>query len=240
MKINLTFSMDVGWTSDFTTLAAIQSVWRKEQAPDSGLPRDALYHFMWRVDRFSHDMGPRQIVEVVPSLIIETKARARAWAVEAGQQIDDIVASFAVDASNDRSFVDHLPHSLKLGAVIRRIIITSGNTETIKPEESEAHVSRTRLITNLKTCSAFGRIKKAPDAQLEAESELRHELAHLQEHVTAAANLIFRTRAGEHDDLVMALAMACWLAERTTTRPGGPPPGMPAEEIRMATVMEEW
>lgn len=250
MRLGLTFALDVGWKSDFTTLVGNQSLWRKEPDPTGGPePIDVIYHWMWWVERFPHRMGPRKIVKKVPRRIAAVKKLARAAAVAAGREIDDhITAYLAVDASNDRSFIDHFPPSSRLGAVIRPIIITSGNTETIKPDRveagtfkgAEANVSRTRLITNLKTTSSFQRLKTAPGAKLKAEAELRTELGNLQQHVTAAANLVYRTEPGQHDDLVMALAMAIWLAERVTPKADPPPPGMIPEDIKAGELMREW
>lgn len=251
MRLALTFALDVGWSADFTTLVGNQSLWRKEQPPPEFGPEkvDVLYHFMWMVERYPHSWGPKKIVELVPGRIAAVKAQARKAAIAAGRDVDDeVFAYLAVDASNDRSFIDHFPAAKILGAIVRPIIITAGNTETIKPDRreagvfkgAEANVSRTRLITNLKTTSGFQRLQTAPGAELKAEAELRTELGNLQQHVTAAANLVYRTEAGQHDDLVMALAMAVWLAERVTPKADPPPPGMATEDIKVGELMQEW
>jgi hypothetical protein len=62
------------------------------------------------------------------------------------------------------------------------------------------------------------------DRRLPFDEVLAKELATFETRVTAAGNEQYGTwREGQHDDLVLAVAIAAWLAERApATRPGKP------------------
>ncbi len=131
----------------------------------------------------------------------------------------EIRCHLAVDASNDRSFVDRLPPEDQLGARLRPIVITAGSTEAHEPERSR--VSRNRLISYLYEVFQFRRLVVRDTVR--DKDALGTELQSLSTHITAARNLTFRTRAGMNDDLVMSLAMAVWLGKEL---PGPPRSGV--------------
>jgi hypothetical protein len=93
--------------------------------------------------------------------------------------------------------------------------ITSGDSEHLQSEGSNWYrVAKLRLVGQLQALlhSRQLRIAKSiPDA-----ATLAAELMDFRANFTESGNVIFGARVGRHDDLVLALAIACWrLARRT-------------------------
>ena len=99
------------------------------------------------------------------------------------------------------------------------VTITSGQTATVQPDGSR-HVPKKELVTCLVGLLEDRRLKVAKSL-LEART-LVNELLNFKVEITAAANETFGAwRDGQHDDLVLAVALACWWAEGTRQRPCG-------------------
>ena len=93
------------------------------------------------------------------------------------------------------------------------VTITSGDIERTQRESSDWwRVSKIRLVGQLQALlhSKQLRISKS---QTEAAA-LAMELADFRATFTDAGNAIFGARTGRHDDLVLALAIACWWLAR--------------------------
>lgn len=92
------------------------------------------------------------------------------------------------------------------------VTITAGHAVTVAPDGS-LHVPKKELVTALQLLLQHHRLKVAralPDAEV-----LRRELMTFRVKITAAANETFGAwREGDHDDLVLAAALAAWWAER--------------------------
>lgn len=88
------------------------------------------------------------------------------------------------------------------------VLITNGATET--RVDGVAHVPKIVLVGRLQALLHEGRLriqKDLPEAKV-----LVRELADFRVHYTMAGNLTFAAREGRHDDLVLALAIACYRA----------------------------
>ncbi|MHB8736953.1 MAG: hypothetical protein ACYC6M_16740, partial [Terriglobales bacterium] len=92
------------------------------------------------------------------------------------------------------------------------VTITAGHAVT-QVEDGSWHVPKKELVTGLQVLMQTRRLRIArglPDA-----ATLVRELQNFQVKITVAANETFGTwREGQHDDLVLAVALACWWAER--------------------------
>jgi hypothetical protein len=92
------------------------------------------------------------------------------------------------------------------------VTITGGHAVT-QAEDRSWHVPKKELVTCLQVVMQSRRLQIArslPDA-----ATLVRELQNFQIKITAAANETFGVwRDGQHDDLVLAVALACWWAER--------------------------
>jgi hypothetical protein len=118
----------------------------------------------------------------------------------------------AVDQTGvGRPVIDMLQKS-SISASIRPITITGGHKAT--PADTGGWlVPKKELVSVLQVMLQARRIKVAPSLK-EAETLVR-ELTTFQVKITPATNEIFGTwREGLHDDLVLAVAIAVWQAER--------------------------
>jgi hypothetical protein len=88
------------------------------------------------------------------------------------------------------------------------VLITSGVTEATI--DGIAHVPKLVLISRLQALLHEGRLKIQRD--LPEAKNLVSELMDFRVQYTAAGHLTFNAREGKHDDLVLALAIACYCA----------------------------
>jgi hypothetical protein len=93
------------------------------------------------------------------------------------------------------------------------VVITAGHQATVSEDNWEWHVPKKELVTSLQLVLQGRRLKIAKSLPFAAI--LGKELANFKVKITASANETFEAwREGDHDDLVLATAMAVWLAER--------------------------
>jgi hypothetical protein len=88
------------------------------------------------------------------------------------------------------------------------VLITSGVTEAMI--DGIAHVPKLVLISRVQALLHEGRLKIQKD--LPEAAALVNELVEFRVQYTAAGHLTFNAREGRHDDLVLALAIACYRA----------------------------
>jgi hypothetical protein len=97
------------------------------------------------------------------------------------------------------------------------ITITGGHAVTVT-EDGSRHVPKKELVSCLQVILQARRLlvaRSLPDAAL-----LMRELQQFQVKITAYANETFGALGGgQHDDMVIALALACWWAERNFVGP---------------------
>jgi hypothetical protein len=96
-------------------------------------------------------------------------------------------------------------------AMIRPITITAGHS--ITPDEGGWHVPKKELVSVMQILLQSRRLQVA--RQLPMATVLVKELETFRVKVTASANETFESwRERDHDDLVLAVAMAAWVSER--------------------------
>ncbi|HEY7309267.1 MAG TPA: hypothetical protein VH643_07930 [Gemmataceae bacterium] len=180
--------LDLGQTSDFTALAVLERhpAETAEQKPDY-----ALRHLR----RFP--LGTAY-TEIVPAV----------GAVRRNEPLRE--APLIVDQTGvGRAVVDMLRHSA-CGAI--PVTITGGHATTVTADGSY-HVPKKELITALQVVMQGRRLQIA--RSLPEAATLVRELQNFQVKITAAANETFGVwRDGQHDDLVLAVGLACWWSER--------------------------
>jgi hypothetical protein len=104
------------------------------------------------------------------------------------------------------------------------VTITAGNAVKLAGN-ARWHVSKMQLVSILQVLLGTRRLHVAP--ALEHGRVLLRELETFQVKVTEALNVTYETlRARDHDDLVLAVALACWGAE---TLGVCKPPALPTE-----------
>jgi hypothetical protein len=181
--------LDLGQTTDFTALAVLE---RQAGADDGAKPEYALRHLR----RFPLGTAYTEIVPAVAALRRSEPLRE---------------APLVVDQTGvGRAVVDMLRQS---ASGVIPVTITGGHATTVT-EDGSYHVPKKELITALQVVMQGRRLQIArslPDA-----ATLVRELQQFQVKITAAANETFGVwRDGQHDDLVLAVALACWWSERT-------------------------
>lgn len=191
MLTDFLVGLDLGQTQDFTALAVLE-----RNQPDPGLsdpvpPDYALRH----LQRFPLGTPYTEIVPAVTRLLRATPLRESPLVVD--------------QTGVGRAVVDMLYQSA--GWVVP-VTITGGHAVT-QTEDRSWHVPTKELVTCLQVVMQARRLhiaRSLPDAAL-----LVRELQNFQVKITAAANETFGTwRDGQHDDLVLAVALTCWWAER--------------------------
>ncbi len=117
----------------------------------------------------------------------------------------------AADATGvGRGVVDFLQRA-GLGVGLSAITITSGHAVTV--EGNRYTVPKRDLVAVMQLLLQSRRLSIAP--ALKEAAVLRRELSEFRVKVTVHANEVFESwRERDHDDLVLSVALACWLAER--------------------------
>lgn len=119
-------------------------------------------------------------------------------------------ARLIIDATGvGRPVVDMFVKS-RLPVKIVPAMITAGNKESY--QDSFYHVAKVVLISTVVVHLQERRLRFA--RALPETPTLIKELQNYRVKVTPAANETFSAREGEHDDLVLALALALWDADR--------------------------
>ncbi len=94
------------------------------------------------------------------------------------------------------------------------VMITAGNDS--RTEYGWSYVPKRELVGTVQVLLQGERLRFAQ--ALPETALLTSELQNFQVKVTAAANETFNAREGKHDDLVLALALACWYGERNSVQ----------------------
>jgi hypothetical protein len=187
MTTSFFLGLDLGQTNDFTALAVI------EQAL---FPGDTECSYALRhLHRFPLGTPYTAIVSAVAA-IAGRKALAG--------------SPLVVDQTGmGRPVVDMLRRAADR---VVPVTITSGRKVTQKADGSY-RVPKKELVTRLQVVLQSRRMQIA--RRLPEAATLVRELQAFQVRITEAANETFGTwRQGQHDDLVLAVALACWWAER--------------------------
>jgi hypothetical protein len=88
-----------------------------------------------------------------------------------------------------------------------RVSITAGS-EVTQAGRDRWHVSKSVLISQVDALLHVGELRFA--AELTEAGAMRDELLDFRRHLPATGRATFAARTGRHDDLVLAVAIACW------------------------------
>ena len=186
--------LDLGQAQDFTALAVLEQT----KLPDPEKKGQLVRHYAVRhLERF-------------PLGTAYTAVCTRLVTIYAAAPLAR--TTLAVDQTGvGRPVLDMLRRST-ISASIRPITITGGHKAT--PNEGGGYlVPKKELVSVLQVMLQARRIKVAPT--LPEAATLVRELTTFQVKITPAANEVFGAwREGQHDDLVLAVAIAVWQADR--------------------------
>jgi hypothetical protein len=132
----------------------------------------------------------------------------------------------AVDQTGVGNAVVDIIRAARVPARITPVVITSGHAITVDKETGETHVPKKELVSTLLVLLEGGLIKWTKPGErgaLPLISRFEKELSEFRVHVTRSRNETFGADSSQHDDLVLAVALAAWLGEHTG---GGDPSGI--------------
>jgi hypothetical protein len=198
MRADFFIGLDLGQTRDFTALAVLE-----RRAPtDAGAAAEKPYYALRHLHRFPLGTPYTEIVPAVAALT--SKGRLSGSPVVVDQ------------TGVGRAVVELLRRAC--GWVVP-VTITGGHAVGAA-EGGSFHVPKKELVTGLQVVLQSRRLgiaRRLPEA-----SKLVRELQQFQVKITAAANEAFGVwREGQHDDLVLAVALACWWGECCPPLGGG-------------------
>jgi hypothetical protein len=185
------FGLDLGQAQDFTALTVGQKIKTKEG--------EIEYHTR-HAERFV-------LGTTYPDMIDKLEERINAVNIDS----DYIVIA---DATGVGKPVVDLMRKRRIKTV--PVVITGGVKELFDPELGGWHVPKRVLVSNLQVLLQAGQLKFA-EGMMHAQT-LIDELLNFKIKVTTKANDTYEAwREGDHDDLVLSLAMAMWYAARFGT-----------------------
>ena len=126
--------------------------------------------------------------------------------------------SIAMDATGLGGPVVDMMRAARIGCEVCAVTITSGNHETQVP--GGYHVPKQDLLASVQVLLERGELHIAKHMR-EADSLMRELLSVKQRQSDSGRLKIGADGAGQHDDLVIALALACWRSRRRRNGPGG-------------------
>jgi hypothetical protein len=103
--------------------------------------------------------------------------------------------------------------TMQLPAALIPVSITAGSNVTFDPDDLAWHVPKKDLVGCLQVLLGTGRLTVA--SELSLAGVLKREMLAFRVKITPAGNETFAAwRDADHDDLVLAVALAAWVAER--------------------------
>jgi hypothetical protein len=185
--------LDLGQSSDYTAAVVLRRTLRPEEDGDPGVPvshYDCLFIKRWQL-KTPYDRIVDDVVELV-----------------ATDPLDN--PKLAVDVTGVGRAVLDLLRKAGPQAWIRPVLITAGHQ--ITEEDDTHHVPKKELVSTLMVLLQNRRFKVAnlPEREL-----LVKELVNFKTKITVSANETFEAwRERDHDDLVLAVALAAWVGEK--------------------------
>jgi hypothetical protein len=176
-EIEYVASVDLGYARDYTALALVQRV---ELAEHEGTRPE--YHVR-RLKRFALRTETPEIIEYLRDFV--------QW-----RSVRDKITLVVDGSGGGRPIFQEMARA---GLRPTALVITAGGAV------NGNHVSKQVLVSRLKLCMEQRRVKVAPLLQLSAE--LQKEFQNFQAKLSPSGNWKFGAAAGQHDDLVMAIAM---------------------------------
>jgi hypothetical protein len=211
---NYLLGLDLGRAQEFTALAVLE----RHREPDPRDPRRLLSHYAVRhLQRWPPGTPYPAIALNLAGLVARPPLE---------------YPRLVIDQTGVGQAVAALFRPADLKARLRPTRITAGHTVSLV--DGVWQVARQELASILQTLLQGRRLKIAAVPEREI---LAQELAAFQVKApTATAELVECWRERAYDDLVLALALACWLGEREG--PILPPPAVP--KLRRPTLQERF
>lgn len=198
MGIDYVIGLDLGKARDYSALAIVERSWKPH--PDDATQQVSHYAIR-HLRRWPLQTSYAAVAADLAALLLQPPLHRPVLVVDqtgVGQAVVDFLAT------------------RPLRATLERVVITSGQ-QTTRGVSGAWHVPKKELVACLRALLPSRRLQVAalPERDL-----LIQELQRFRVKITAAARETFQAwRAGDHDDLVLAVALACWWAERQGVSP---------------------
>lgn len=203
--------LDLGKQADPTALAILA---REPAASSDGsvlldaAGRDVRRFDVVHLERFPLGTPYPAVVDRVADLIRRPEIQPPAHpphllAIDAPSREPPVLV---VDATGVGLPVADLLRARGLPCKLIPVWITAGTTPSLG--KGVVNVPKSVLVSVAQSLFQTGRLRIVPTLPL--APLLREELQNFQEKITPAANLTFEARSGQHDDLVLAVAIAAW------------------------------
>jgi hypothetical protein len=191
--------LDLGQAKDYTALAVLQRITPAAGTATPAAKRERRYA-VCHLERFPLGTPYPAVCDRIVKLFSDAPLAG---------------GTLAVDQTGvGRAVVDMLRRA-RPSAAIRPITITAGRE--IVPDGTGWHVPKKELVSVLQVLLQSRRLqilRTLPDAAV-----LVRELETFKVRITASANETFEAwREGQHDDMVLALGVACWVGEHGLRR----------------------
>lgn len=183
--------LDLGKSQDYTALCVLEMHRMEDEQP-----KDAMFHCRY-LERFKLGTAYPDQVSRVRALCLREPLRSHR-------------PYLAVDQTGVGAAVVDLFRRAELNADLKPILIHGGNETT--NEHGVYHVPKRELVGTCQVALQAGRLKIA--AELPEVSVLTQELQNFEVSISQSGFDSYEARTGKHDDLVLALAMALWVAQR--------------------------
>ncbi len=188
--------LDLGQAADWSALAVLE---RAEMPPpkDGTAPRKHAWQFGCRgLKRWPLGTAYPVIVDDVAALVEKPPLR---------------YAHLVIDGTGvGRPVVDMFVKAM-LPVKLEPVLITAGSAQSY--QDGYHHVAKIILISTVLVQLQERRLRFAQ--ALPETATLIKELQNYRVKITPAANEVFDARDGAHDDLLLALALACWQGEQS-------------------------
>jgi hypothetical protein len=183
--------LDLGQAAEHTALAVLEKRWYVDARACKRFPAYSVRH----LERFPLGTNYETIATNLREL---TSAPPLCW------------AKLTLDETNVGSAVVKVFHSANLKCRLSAITIAPGHAIN---SERGLHIPKKELVGTMQVLLQSGRIKVA--SQLPYAEILKHEIANFRSKPAPPGDDSFESwRERDHDDLVLAVALAAWTAEQ--------------------------
>ena len=191
--------VDIGQRRDPSALAVVcrsEATYNERDAVTYQFRREVL-HSLTYLERIALGTEYHEVVERVREVALMPELRGR--------------CSIVMDATGVGMPVVELARAARTGCEVTGVLITGGERET--RNGSVYGVPKRDLITGLQLMFEAEQLRVS--AELSEASVLVEELRNMRVKVSLGGHETFEHwRSGDHDDLVLATALACWQARR--------------------------
>lgn len=193
--------LDLGLAADFTALAVLE----KTAGPDTDPAGNPITRYSVR------HLRRWQLGSAYPDIVRELRD-----GLFADERLER--TTLVADATGVGRAVVQMIQRERVRAALVPLTITGGH-RAHQDEHGDWMVPKKDLVAVMQTLLQTRRLaisRELPEAEL-----LEKELANFQVKITPAANEIYGAwREGQHDDLVLAVAIAAWMGERSFSNGG--------------------